>query len=62
MGAARRSSHQPRRAATQARNGPLVIAATANTANATLMTEHTDDFEIINDLVDVTPARPTDRS
>jgi toxin FitB len=45
---------QPRRPAMD-----LVIAATANIADATLMTENTDDFEIINDLVDVKSPRPT---
>jgi len=45
---------QPRRRATD-----LVIAATANIADATLMTENTDDFQIINDLVDVQSPRPT---
>jgi toxin FitB len=37
----------------------LVIAATANVAGAALMTENTDDFEIISDLVDVRSPRPT---
>jgi hypothetical protein len=45
---------QPRR-----RTMELVIAATANIADATLMTENTDDFQIINDLVDVKSPRPT---
>lgn len=37
----------------------LVIAATANIADATLVTENTDDFAIIGDLVDVQPPRRT---
>lgn len=45
---------QPRRRAMD-----LVIAATANLADAALMTENTDDFEIINDLVDVKSPRPS---
>ncbi|MGC9222219.1 MAG: PIN domain-containing protein [Solirubrobacteraceae bacterium] len=39
---------KPRRRATD-----LVIAATANVAGATLVTENTDDFAIISDLVNV---------
>lgn len=36
----------------------LVIAATANIADATLVTENVDDFAIISDLVDVqSPSR-----
>ncbi|MGH2861593.1 MAG: type II toxin-antitoxin system VapC family toxin [Solirubrobacteraceae bacterium] len=31
----------------------LVIAATANIADATVVTENTDDFAIISDLVNV---------